>query len=115
MSWLLPSKSSAAASFLLTLLLAGTVVASAGAVDEKRQAELGVLLEQDCGSCHGLTRKGGLGSALLPDNISHITDDALIDIILDGVPGTPMPPWRRFLNRAEAAWIVDQLRQGGDQ
>jgi len=72
------------------------------------------LLEQDCGSCHGLTRRGGLGSALLPDNIAHFTDDALVDIILDGVPGTPMPPWRRFLNRAEASWIVERLRRGAD-
>ena len=70
------------------------------------------MLEQDCGSCHGLTRKGGLGSALLPEQLSHFTDDALIDIILEGVPGTPMPPWKRFLNRDDAAWIVDQLRKG---
>jgi len=100
------------AGLLLSLCAAGTVVAAQSPLDTARQAELGVLLEQDCGSCHGLTRKGGLGSALLPESIAHFTDDALIEIILDGVPGTPMPPWRRFLSHTEAAWIVDRLRQG---
>jgi cytochrome c55X len=115
MLWSLPSKHLAFATLLVGTLMTAAGYAATSPLDVKRQTELAVLLEQDCGSCHGLTRKGGLGSALLPDNIAHFTDDALIDIILDGVPGTPMPPWRRFLNRAEAAWIVDRLRQGADQ
>jgi cytochrome c55X len=32
--------------------------------------------------------------------------------ILEGRPGTPMPPWRPFLNDAEAAWLVEQLQSG---
>jgi mono/diheme cytochrome c family protein len=31
------------------------------ALDTARQAELLHLLKHDCGSCHGMTRKGGLG------------------------------------------------------
>ena len=95
-----------------TLVASGLAFATAAPLAPERQSELSVLLEQDCGSCHGLTRKGGLGSALLPDNIAHFTDDALIEIILEGVPGTPMPPWSRFLSRDDAAWIVERLRQG---
>ena len=95
-----------------TLVASGLALATAAPLAPERQSELSVLLDQDCGSCHGLTRKGGLGSALLPDNIAHFTDDALIEIILEGVPGTPMPPWSRFLSREDAAWIVERLRQG---
>jgi len=120
MFWSPPNKrlalACALAAVLVTIIAAvssvGASTASRTLPDAKRQTELAVLLEQDCGSCHGLTRKGGLGSALLPDNIAHFTDDALVEIILDGVPGTPMPPWRRFLNRAEATWIVERLRRG---
>jgi|SaaInlStandDraft_4_1057021.scaffolds.fasta_scaffold112793_2 cytochrome c55X len=115
MRWSLHNKRLAAFAFLTGMIVTAAGVAATAPVDATRQAELSVLLEQDCGSCHGLTRKGGLGSALLPDNIAHFTDEALIEIILDGVPGTPMPPWRRFLNRAEASWIVDRLRQGTSQ
>jgi len=43
-------------------------VAAAG-IDPVRQTELLYLLKHDCGSCHGMTRKGGLGPALLPANL----------------------------------------------
>ena len=33
-------------------------------IPPERMAELGNLLEQDCGSCHGLQRAGGLGPPL---------------------------------------------------
>ena len=33
-------------------------------------------------------------------------------VILNGRPGTPMPPWKPFLTEAEAGWIVEQLRKG---
>ncbi|MBI5461273.1 MAG: cytochrome c [Gammaproteobacteria bacterium] len=77
-----------------------------------RQAQLKYLLAQDCGSCHGMTRKGGLGPALLPDNLAGKPDQLLVATILDGRTGTAMPPWRGQLTEAEAAWLVQQLRRG---
>lgn len=77
-----------------------------------RKAELAYFLEQDCGSCHGLTRQGGLGSPLLPERLAEAGDDAWVEIILRGVPGTPMPPWEALLNREDALWIVTLLRKG---
>jgi cytochrome c55X len=76
----------------------------------QRQAELRHLLDHDCGSCHGLTRKGGLGPALSPATLADRDDDLLIDTILFGRHGTPMPPWEFELTRDEAAWIVERLR-----
>ncbi|WP_299921781.1 cytochrome c [uncultured Pelagimonas sp.] len=67
---------------------------------------------QDCGSCHGLTLKGGLGPDIRPQTIEHYDIDVLQDVILDGVPGTPMPPWRPLLTEAEAAWIAEYLLKG---
>ena len=32
--------------------------------------------------------------------------------ILRGRPGTPMPPWNRFVTEPEARWIVEQLVKG---
>ena len=83
-------------------------------IEAGRQAELKYLLDQDCGSCHGMTRKGGLGPALLPANLAGKPDELLIATILDGRPGTAMPPWRGQLSEAEAAWLVEQLREGAD-
>lgn len=77
-----------------------------------RQNELLYLLEQDCGSCHGLKLKGGLGPALRPADIAGVPDAALIDAILHGRPGTPMPPWDIEISDAEVRWLVGRLRTG---
>jgi cytochrome c55X len=75
-------------------------------------AKLANLVRQDCGSCHGLTLQGGLGKPLTADRLAQWDRDQLIHIILDGVPGTPMPGWRPLLTEAEAGWIAQVLKQG---
>ena len=78
----------------------------------KRRAELITLVRQDCGSCHGMTLRGGLGPSLLPAELKDKPADSLLATILQGRPSTAMPPWQRFLSEAEAAWIVAQLQKG---
>lgn len=77
----------------------------------KRQAELRHLLEQDCGSCHGLTLRGGLGPSLAASRIAGHDDDFLIDTILFGRRGTPMPPWAHELTPEDVRWLVNHLRE----
>ena len=83
--------------------------AIAEAPSAARQNELVRLVRQDCGSCHGMTLKGGLGPALLPANLRDKPADGLAATIYYGRPGTPMPPWQQFLSEGEAAWIVAKL------
>ena len=97
---------------LFALLTACPAVAVAGAPDDERQAQLLYLLKHDCGSCHGMTRKGGLGPALLPENLRNFPVEFLVTTILDGRPGTPMPPWRGELSAADARWLVEALNRG---
>ncbi|EXI86430.1 MAG: putative bifunctional cbb3-type cytochrome c oxidase subunit II/cytochrome c [Candidatus Accumulibacter regalis] len=78
----------------------------------ERQKQLVHLVRQDCGSCHGMTLQGGLGPALTPAALRERPADSLVATIYGGRPGTPMPPWHRFLSEAEAAWIVQQLLLG---
>jgi cytochrome c55X len=82
------------------------------APDSARQAELLYLLKHDCGSCHGMTRKGGLGPPLLPESLSDRSQQLLLGTILDGRPGTPMPPWRGELSEQDAQWLVEAMRRG---
>ena len=90
--------------------------ASAGAAlaepTPARQDELRHLLLHDCGACHGLTLRGGLGPALLPQSLAGKDETALAEIVLRGVPGTPMPPWDPVLTGAEARWLVGLLKEG---
>jgi len=81
-------------------------------LDPARKQELQYLLTQDCGSCHGLTRKGGLGSPLLPENLEIYTDADLYDVIMKGRPETAMPPWAPLLSPADTNWLIKLLRTG---
>jgi len=92
-------------------VIAATASASAGEVAPD-VARLSNLVRQDCGSCHGLTLKGGLGKPLTAEHLRGWGREQLVSIILDGVPGTPMPPWRPLMSEADARWIVDRLQQG---
>ncbi len=89
-----------------------TVSAGADEPSAERREELAHLLEQDCGSCHGMTMKGGLGPALTPEALTGKPVDFLVTTVLHGRPGTAMPPWGQFVNEAEARWLVEQLKRG---
>jgi cytochrome c55X len=92
-------------------LLAATTPAQAGETAPDA-ARLSNLVRQDCGSCHGLTLKGGLGKPLTSDHLRAWSGEQLVSIILDGVPGTPMPAWRTLMSEADARWIVERLQRG---
>lgn len=100
----------------LTLSMAASAGDEAGAasapVDASRQKELVTLVRQDCGSCHGLTLKGGLGPALLPEDLKNKPVEYLTFVILQGRANTAMPPWKRFLSDADAQWIATNLLKG---
>ena len=95
----------------LSLLLAGPLPA-AQQPGEVRARELQNLLVQDCGSCHGLTLRGGLGPPLSAERLAGRSPESLAAVILDGRPGTAMPPWQSLLTPAEARWIAERLLEG---
>ena len=77
--------------------------------DAARQEQLVYLLRQDCGSCHGLQLTGGLGPPLTVGAVGNYAADYLAAIILNGRPGTAMPPFDRLLTPEEARFIADYL------
>jgi cytochrome c55X len=95
---------------LAAFLLAAA--ASAAEPDAARRAALVDMVRQDCGSCHGLTLKGGLGPSLEPEALAEKDVEFLSFVILRGRPGTPMPPWREHLSEREASWIAESLKKG---
>jgi cytochrome c55X len=101
-----------------TLLAASGLAVLGGApapaeIAPGREAALERLVRHDCGSCHGLTLKGGLGPDLRAGTLAGTDPATLALIILDGVPGRAMPPWRPLLSEAEALWIARYLIAGG--
>ncbi|WP_300054935.1 cytochrome c [uncultured Roseobacter sp.] len=98
---------SAGAAYALAALWA--VPAWAEPLSEPEKDRLSHLVTQDCGSCHGLRLTGGLGGPITAQALDGHTVEGLTSLILDGIPGTAMPPWRPLLSEAEAAWIAAYL------
>ena len=86
--------------------------AAAAELSSARQDELLYFLRQDCGSCHGMTLKGGLGPALLPETLAGKPRDYLVTSIMDGRKDTAMPGWKGMITRTEAVWLTEQLQAG---
>lgn len=97
---------------LAAVLAAATSLSAAAAPPAERQAELLHRLKHDCGSCHGMTLKGGLGPALLPGALANKPSESLVEVILYGRPGTPMAPWGFEIDPSEAAWLVERMKEG---
>ena len=91
------------------LVLMSPTLASADPLDPPA---LQRFVHQDCGSCHGMTLMGGLGPEITPEAMQFYDRDVLTTVILDGIPDTPMPPWRPLLSPQEAEWIADYLLSG---
>lgn len=97
-------------SFVLLLL---TLTAShAGEVSMARAAELQNLVLQDCGSCHGMTRKGGLGPDIRAQTLAGYEAEGLAGTIKYGIEDTAMPPWGPLLNDDDINWIAEYLLKG---
>lgn len=102
---------------ILTAIVAGLTPAASEPLNgttntPERAAQLERLVRHDCGSCHGMTLKGGLGPDITAQALAGIDSETLSQIILEGIPGTPMPPWRPLISEADARWIAAYLLKG---
>ena len=95
----------------LGLLITGRVLAESFSPSLERQQTLINMLKHDCGSCHGLNLKGGLGPALLPEALADKSNELLLGTIQEGRKGTAMPPWKKFISKQETVWLVEYLRR----
>ncbi len=105
----MPERGTAGPAALAAAILALAVTPALADISAGRAAELAHMVTQDCGSCHGLTRKGGLGRPITAEALAGADPEVLALIILDGVPGTAMPPWRPLITEEEARWIAGYL------
>ena len=96
----------------MSILLSSHCNVMAAELTITRQKQLIHMVKQDCGSCHGMSLKGGLGPTLLPNTMNKLPLDVIQHTILFGRPGTAMPPWKSLLTEQEALWISQQLQQG---
>lgn len=98
--------------YLILILCLFSLSCPAGSISKQRQDELTNLVKHDCGSCHGMNLKGGLGPALTKDTLAPKPPAFLYNTIMLGRDHTAMPPWNAFLNDDEVTWLVHRLQDG---
>src|SRR3990167_10194558 len=64
------------------------------------------LYAEHCASCHGAGRLGGIGPALLPENLGRLKRDEAIAIIRDGRVATQMPGYRDKLSTEQITQLA---------
>jgi len=87
---------------LVSLLIAASAAAAAGP-DAPR------LYAEHCATCHGAERLGGMGPALLPENLGRLKRDEATSVIRDGRAATQMAGFRSKLSDADIAALVSYV------
>ncbi len=109
-----------ARSILILFALSFLVFACTGKAATRSSLQEGQRLYLvHCSSCHGTSADGkGPASASLaepPRDIIKLREegklnkDSLVRSILDGLPGTGMPPYSDSITTEEAGWIAEYL------
>ncbi len=62
-----------------------------------------------CGECHGQDRLGGIGPALLPENLKRLKKKQAAKVIGKGRPATQMPPFGDKLSAAQIEALVGYI------
>ncbi len=65
------------------------------------------IYQKNCASCHGAERLGGMGPALLPQNLSRLKKPEAARMIRDSRPGVQMPAFAATLTEKEIAQLVE--------
>lgn len=98
-------------------LLAGLVLVSSPLLAQGSAADSiaagKVLFESQCSRCHGVGATGGVGPALNRPVLRRAsTDDAIVQIILGGIPGTAMVSFWNF-SETDARQVTAYIRSLG--
>jgi mono/diheme cytochrome c family protein/DNA-binding beta-propeller fold protein YncE len=64
------------------------------------------LYQTHCAACHGESRLGGTGPALIPESLARIKPEAVSKTIFEGRPATKMPAFGETLSKDEIAALT---------
>ncbi|MBI2307883.1 MAG: c-type cytochrome [Rhodocyclales bacterium] len=67
------------------------------------------LYKEHCLACHGENRLGGVGPALLPENLERLKKPEAAKVIRDSRPATQMPPFADKLKADEIQALADWI------
>jgi len=97
------------ADVVLGLYLLLTTLAPAMALAAQTASDAAALYARNCATCHGTDRLGGVGPALLPENLRRLRKGKAVEAISNGLPASQMPAFAGSLGRADIEALVDLI------
>jgi len=67
------------------------------------------LYQQHCAACHGGDRLGGMGPALLPENLGRLRKGEATEVVAKGRAATQMTGFAHLLDKAQLTALVDWI------
>ena len=67
------------------------------------------LYADHCAECHGSDRLGGMGPALLPENLHRLKREKAVQVIRRGRPATQMPAFEDRLNEQDIEALTEYI------
>lgn len=89
-------------SLLISLLLGSSLSAMAA---DGALPDVGKVYQTHCATCHGADRLGGVGPALLPENLGRLRKGEAEKVIADGRSATQMPAFKGLIDPALIAGL----------
>ncbi|MCW8883992.1 MAG: nitrite reductase [Motiliproteus sp.] len=95
----------------LTLPLASSAIAAGKKkpvkpLSAEELAEVSAIYKDNCADCHGADRLGGMGPALLPQNLKRLRHKSAHKVISSGRAATQMPAFGEKLNSEQIQKLV---------
>ncbi len=91
--------------FLGAIALIALWITTADAAGDEAE----VVYQQSCAECHGADRLGGMGPALLPENLKRLKKNNAIGVISDGRPASQMPAFGGQLSKSQITALTDLI------
>ena len=108
MSWRQGSVS--ACCLVVALMGGGSLLAQAArATSAADAADVQPLYETHCAACHGKSRLGGIGPALLPENLARLRKPEALEVIREGRVATQMPAFADKLSAEQVQRLADLI------
>jgi WD40 repeat protein len=91
---------------ILPLIL---LISTAGTSFASNDMDASRLYSEHCASCHGETRLGVTGPALLPQNLKRTKKEKAFETIMSGLPATQMAAFDQKLDKEEINKLVEYI------
>ncbi|MCW8987685.1 MAG: nitrite reductase [Gammaproteobacteria bacterium] len=93
---------------MIKRIIVGTVLLTS-TLSYAASTSVDTLYQKNCASCHGANRLGGMGPALLPENLKRLRKNNATEVIANGRAATQMPAFAKTLTDNDIQSLVNYV------